>query len=96
MFIKKIKALAALLVVFSASAQTPARVETPPSAFADYKLYSEKNPSIDWRSANNLMEKLDGHMGHVRGGPRSKKPMSDAPPPKPAMSEPAKTEMKKP
>ncbi len=91
----KITALVASLASAYAFAQTPP--VSPPSAFAGYQLHSEKNPLIDWRGANNLMEKLDGHMGHVRGGPRSMKPAEEAMPSKPAMSiAPEKIEMKKP
>jgi hypothetical protein len=46
----------------------------PTSAFAGYRMFSEKNPLINWRGANDFVEKLDGHMGHVRGAPRMMKP----------------------
>ncbi len=79
MFISRITALIASMLSFSAGAQTlPA--SSAPSAFTDYRMYSEKNPPVNWRAANDFVEKLDGHMGHVRGKPRMIKPAGDAKP----------------
>ncbi|RJG05057.1 hypothetical protein D3870_02610 [Noviherbaspirillum cavernae] len=40
------------------------------SAFKNYQTASEEQESPDkaWRAANNEMEKLRGHAGHVNGG----------------------------
>jgi hypothetical protein len=61
----------------------------PTSAFAGYKMFSEKNPLINWRGANDFVEKLDGHMGHVRGAPRMMKPETAPMAEKPIPVEPA-------
>jgi hypothetical protein len=114
MFSYPFSALAALVVAASVHAQTPAPVQkaepmaSQPSAFAGYKMFSEKNPLLDWRGANDFVGVLEGHMGHVRGAPRMIKPapmpMADkstpaaasmAPTPTPS-AEPSKPEMKKP
>jgi hypothetical protein len=107
-------ALAALVFAASLHAQTPAPMQkaepmaSQPSAFAGYRMFSEKNPLLDWRGANDFVGVLEGHMGHVRGAPRMMKPapmpMADRPvpaaapmAPKPTPSaEPSKPEMKKP
>ena len=54
-----------------AQAQQPNASASP---FDGYRKFSEKNPPADWRGANMLVEKLDGHMGHVRGAPRAMEP----------------------
>jgi hypothetical protein len=114
MFFYRFSALAALVFAASLQAQTPAPMQkaepmaAQPSAFAGYKMFSEKNPLLDWRGANDFVGVLEGHMGHVRGAPRMMKPapmpMADKPAPaaapmapKPTPSaEPGKSEMKKP
>jgi hypothetical protein len=117
MFMSRFLSLFVSLIAWSAFAQTPLPMQqTEPaaatSAFTGYRMYSEKNPLVNWRGANDFVEKLEGHMGHVRGGPRSMKPepapmaekpvqATPAPPatpaPKPAPSvDHSKHEMKKP
>jgi hypothetical protein len=95
-FISLIALISASLLVTSAFAQTPAPMQKPESAatpapmsaFVGYKMYSETNPLINWRGANDFVGKLDGHMGHVRGAPRMMKPepapMAEKPMPTPA------------
>jgi hypothetical protein len=83
-FTALIASILASFVAAQALAQTPSLqpmqkpeaspAPAPTSAFAGYRMYSEKNPLINWRGANDFVEKLDGHMGHVRGEPRMMKP----------------------
>jgi hypothetical protein len=86
MFISRISSSVAVAfassIALAVLAQTPAPAAkpepAPASTFANYKFFSDKNPSVDWRDANDTVEKLDGHMGHVRGTPRVIKPGSAA------------------
>ena len=77
MFIVKTIKIAIAFAISCASLNAMAQAQ-PPSAsaspFEGYRKYSEKNPPTDWRGTNTLVEKLDGHMGHVRGAPRAMEP----------------------
>jgi hypothetical protein len=95
-FVARAALIAASFIAVSSFAQTPPpmqKAEPAASAFAGYRMYSEKNPLVDWRGANDFVEKLEGHMGHVRGGPRSMKPapapMADKPAPAAPVPAPA-------
>jgi hypothetical protein len=94
-FLALLSAGLALSLMASAVAQpTPAKpTVVEPSAFAGYRAFSAKSPPVSWREANDLAQRLDGHMGQVRGAPRARQ--TDAvPPAKPDAPHPH--EMKKP
>jgi hypothetical protein len=83
-FISLIASTSVSFVAAQAHSQTPpphsmqkpeaSSMPAPTSAFSGYRMFSKKNPLINWRGANDFVEKLDGHMGHVRGAPRMMKP----------------------
>jgi hypothetical protein len=76
--------LGVLLPASTLWAQTTAP-SAPPiyrSAFADYRAWRDEAPQ-DWRASNREMEKLGGHVGHLRGH------LPDAPPPEQGAPAPA-------
>jgi hypothetical protein len=61
-------ALPALPALPAASAASADRINmaNQPSAFKNYRAFKADDPLQDWRAANDAMEQLGGHMGHVR------------------------------
>ncbi len=55
-----------------AQALNPPETTPPKSAFVGYQKFTAKEKLTDWRAANARVQALDGHMGHVRGAPKSK------------------------
>lgn len=47
------------------------------SAFADYQPYSD-SAVADWRTANDRVRTLNGHVGHAGAGPDAAGPAPDA------------------
>lgn len=63
------KAAAAAPAPVAVTAPAPMKMANQPSAFKNYRAFKADEPMQDWRAANDAMELLGGHMGHVRNKP---------------------------